>query len=113
MRDKTLAMRDTYNGLCGSCGADIFENGLRRRCIQGGERFVEQQHLCINQQSTGDGNALCLPLAESGSAFATGIIESAFVIQHEVCICQMQCLAHRLVGSGRVAEEQVITDSAG
>ena len=73
--------------------------------------LVKQQDMAWAQQSSGDGDALCLSLTQPAAPLTQFGVQSVGQFLHEVGTSDMQHLSQFVVGSVGLSQLQVITDS--
>ena len=87
-----------YAALCGS--------------IEGGGGFVEEQDGGWAQQGAGDADALGLSFTQSYTHFAQRGVKAVGQVEDEIGSGRSEGFAHFQLGSGRVAQEEVIANRA-
>ena len=80
--------------------------------IEGGGGFVEEQNGGRAQQGAGYADALGLSFTQSYTHFAERSVKAVGKFEDEIGSGRSEGFAHFLLGSGRVAQEEVVANRA-
>ena len=80
--------------------------------VERGADFVQQHDTARPEQSSGDGNALRLTLAQSSATLAALGIQTFWQVQHKVGHRRMEHLPQFLVGGVGLGQLEIIADAA-
>ena len=91
---------------------DALEDAALGGGIEGGGGFVEEEDGGWAQQGAGDADALGLSLTQSYTHLAQRGVKAIGKVEYEIGGGRSEGFAHFLLGSGRVAQEEVVANRA-